>query len=73
MTNNQAEYYGLLAGLEACKRVGVKRIRIRGDSLLVIKQVDCNVMSSRDAFERVKMDKMFILHIHLHNYAVPYA
>ena len=39
MTNNQAEYYGLLAGLEACKAVGVKRISVRGDSQLVVKQV----------------------------------
>ena len=39
MTNNQAEYYGLLAGLEACQAVGVKRITVLGDSQLVIKQV----------------------------------
>ena len=39
MTNNQAEYYGLLAGLEACKAVGVRRISVRGDSQLVVKQV----------------------------------
>lgn len=39
MTNNQAEYYGLLAGLEAAKRVGVKQLEILGDSQLVIRQV----------------------------------
>ena len=39
MTNNQAEYYGLLAGLEACKAMGIKRISVLGDSQLVIKQV----------------------------------
>lgn len=39
MTNNQAEYYGLLAGLEACKAVGVKRLSVLGDSQLVVKQV----------------------------------
>lgn len=39
MTNNQAEYYGLLAGLEACKAVGVKRISVHGDSQLVVRQV----------------------------------
>lgn len=39
MTNNQAEYYGLLAGLEACKAVGVRRLSVRGDSQLVVKQV----------------------------------
>ena len=40
MTNNQAEYYGLLAGLEACKAVGVKRLSVLGDSQLVLKQVN---------------------------------
>ena len=39
MTNNQAEYYGLLAGLEAAKFVGVKRLKVLGDSQLVVRQV----------------------------------
>ena len=39
MTNNQAEYYGLLAGVEAARVVGVKKLRVLGDSQLVVRQV----------------------------------
>ncbi|KAL0028192.1 hypothetical protein WJX79_000729 [Trebouxia sp. C0005] len=38
-TNNQAEYYGLLAGMEAAEVVGVKKLRVLGDSQLVVRQV----------------------------------
>lgn len=38
-TNNVAEYMGLLHGLKAARRARVKRLAIRGDSLLVIRQV----------------------------------
>ena len=40
MTNNQAEYYGLLAGIEAARVVGVKKLRVLGDSQLVVRQVE---------------------------------
>ena len=39
MTNNQAEYYGLLAGLEAAGTVGIKHLKVLGDSQLVVRQV----------------------------------
>lgn len=39
MTNNQAEYYGLLAGVEAARVVGVKKLRVLGDSQLIVRQV----------------------------------
>ncbi len=39
MTNNQAEYYGLLAGLEAAKVIGVKHLKVLGDSQLIVRQV----------------------------------
>lgn len=39
MTNNQAEYIGLLAGVAAAKRVGVQSLKILGDSQLVVRQV----------------------------------
>ncbi|XP_050217645.1 uncharacterized protein LOC126668497 [Mercurialis annua] len=38
-TNNQAEYEALIFGLEILAELGAKEINVRGDSLLVIKQV----------------------------------
>ena len=37
--NNEVEYYTLEIGLQICVEHGVKRICIRGDALLVVKQV----------------------------------
>ena len=39
-TNNEAEYLGLLTGLQSALALGVKRIQVEGDSELVIKQVN---------------------------------
>ncbi|MFN4242129.1 MAG: ribonuclease HI family protein [Tepidisphaerales bacterium] len=38
-TNNVAEYRGLLAGLQAARQLGATRVKVRGDSELVIKQL----------------------------------
>jgi ribonuclease HI len=38
-TNNYAEYQGLIMGLEMALLHSVKRLRIEGDSMLVIQQV----------------------------------
>lgn len=38
-TNNQAEYKGLIEGLIIAKNLGVKKLLIEGDSMLIIKQV----------------------------------
>lgn len=38
-TNNTAEYFGLLAGLESALLHGVTRLRVEGDSKLVLSQV----------------------------------
>lgn len=38
-TNNQAEYAGLVAGLAACKQMGILHVKVKGDSKLVINQV----------------------------------
>ncbi|XP_050229113.1 uncharacterized protein LOC126678254 [Mercurialis annua] len=38
-TNNQAEYEALIYGLEILAELGAKAINVRGDSLLIIKQV----------------------------------
>ena len=38
-TNNYAEYYGLIYGLEEAVKRGIECITVKGDSLLVIKQI----------------------------------
>jgi ribonuclease HI len=38
-TNNYAEYYGLIYGLEEATKRGIEHITVKGDSLLVIKQM----------------------------------
>src|SRR5918999_1170223 len=38
-TNNVAEYKALITAMEEAKRLGAKRIVIRGDSELIIKQM----------------------------------
>ena len=39
-TNNTAEYEGLLAGLRIATELGIKKLIIRGDSHLVVRQVN---------------------------------
>ena len=39
LTNNVAEYTALLEGLEAAARLGVRRLRVRMDSELVVRQL----------------------------------
>ncbi len=39
-TNNHAEYMGLIRGLEACLELGVRRVSVFADSLLMIQQVN---------------------------------
>jgi len=38
-TNNVAEYKGLLNGLETCAELGARRVHVRSDSELVIRQM----------------------------------
>jgi ribonuclease HI len=38
-TNNEAEYGGLILGLEKATELGIKNLYIEGDSMLVIKQM----------------------------------
>jgi len=38
-TNNIGEYMGLIEGLKAASRLGVKRLHIEGDSMLAICQI----------------------------------
>ena len=46
MTNNVAEYHGLLAGLRAARDAKLHTVVVRGDSKLVIDQM---TGASRDA------------------------
>ena len=39
-TNNTAEYEGLLAGLRIAVDLGIRKLIVRGDSQLVVKQVN---------------------------------
>ncbi|MCO5580061.1 hypothetical protein L7F22_033927 [Adiantum nelumboides] len=38
-SNNEAEYMALEGGLHVCLQTGIKRLQIKGDALLVVKQV----------------------------------
>lgn len=38
-TNNEAEYHGLIDGLQGAAAKGVKRLRVVGDSELILKQM----------------------------------
>lgn len=38
-TNNEAEYSGLILGLQAAIRLGLRSVIVKGDSQLVIQQV----------------------------------
>jgi len=64
MTNNVAEYYGLIAALDYAESHGVRAIRIESDSELLVKQMrgQYKVKSEdlRPLFERaLKMSKTF--------------
>src|SRR5260370_9325145 len=64
MTNNVAEYYGLIAALDYAESHGVRAIRIESDSELLVKQMrgQYKVKSEelRPLFERAqKMSKAF--------------
>ena len=39
ITNNYAEYMGLIIGLKQAKEMNIKRLIVEGDSMLVIKQM----------------------------------
>ncbi|MCO5563501.1 hypothetical protein L7F22_017144 [Adiantum nelumboides] len=38
-SNNEAEYATLKAGLEECKSMGIKRLMVKGDAQLIVRQV----------------------------------
>jgi ribonuclease HI len=58
-TNNQAEYTGLINGLELCVSLGIKRIKVEGDSMLVIKQMkgeyNCSSENLKELYTKAQL------------------
>ena len=57
-TNNHAEYAGLILGLQQAKLMGIKHLKVQGDSLLVINQMKglykCKSINLLDLYEKAK-------------------
>jgi ribonuclease HI len=57
-TNNHAEYAGLILGLQQAKILGIKYLKVQGDSLLVINQMKglykCNSINLIELYEKAK-------------------
>ena len=60
-SNNEVEYATLIFGLKQCINLGVKLLSIKGDALLVVRQIQgiCTCKNSR-LFEMVKQAKALI-------------
>jgi ribonuclease HI len=63
-TNNHAEYAGLILGLQQAKLLGIKVLKVEGDSLLVINQMKglykCKSANLLELYEKVKeLEKHF--------------
>ena len=72
-TNNYAEYTGLLIGLQEAVKKSVKNLIVRGDSMLVIKQMNgeykMKSKNLKELYENVKkLEKSFekITYIHVY-------
>jgi ribonuclease HI len=67
MTNNQAEYIGLIIGLQYCIENNIKNILVEGDSLLVIRQMNgiykCSSLSVLSLYEKAVSWKRKFNHI----------
>lgn len=57
-TNNEAEYHGLILGLEEARRLGADEVTVRGDSQLVLRQLEGQYLvraaNLRPLFERAR-------------------
>lgn len=53
-TNNQAEYYGMIKGLERCRDLGIDKVSLYSDSQLVVNQMN--------GFYKVKNQELAPLH-----------
>ena len=56
-TNNQAEYYGMIKGLERCRDLGIDKVNLNSDSQLVVNQMN--------GFYKVKNQELAPLHAQL--------
>jgi len=61
-TNNVAEYRALIAGLEKAKELGAKRIMVRGDSELIIKQMRGEYRVKHPDMRKLYDEAQFLLH-----------
>ncbi len=57
-TNNHAEYAGLILGLQQAKALGIKHLRVEGDSLLVINHMKglykCKSINLIELYEKAR-------------------
>ncbi|KAJ1396464.1 Ribonuclease H domain [Sesbania bispinosa] len=60
-TNNEAEYEALILGLHMAEELGVKRLRIRGDSNLVIKQLKGQFGAKEESLAMYKEEALRLL------------
>ncbi len=63
-TNNHAEYAGLILGLQQAKLLGIKNLKVEGDSLLIINQMKgiykCKSINLIDLYDKAKeLEKYF--------------
>jgi len=63
-TNNHAEYAGLILGLQHAKLLGIKNLKVEGDSLLVINQMKgtykCKSINLIELYDKAKeLEKHF--------------
>jgi ribonuclease HI len=72
-TNNHAEYAGLILGLQQAKAMGIKILRVEGDSQLVINQMlgiyKCKSLNLIELYDKAKdlessFEKVYYNHIY---------
>jgi len=61
-TNNVAEYRALITGLEKARELGAKKITIRGDSELIIKQMKGEYRVKHPDMKELYDEAQFLLH-----------
>jgi ribonuclease HI len=67
-TNNHAEYAGLILGLQQAKALGIKHLKVEGDSLLVINQMKglykCKSINLIELYEKARELESYFDKIH---------
>ena len=70
-TNNYAEYMGLIIGLSKSIELGIKNLKIEGDSMLIINQVTGNFDCSSPNLIELLNKTRFLLN-HFNTYSIDY-